>query len=673
MRSVPPGESPPPPPRACFGRNELIEKVVGFTGNLEPVALTGAGGIGKTSIALAVLHHDRIKVRFGDNRRFIRCDQSPASCTHFLARLSKVIGAGTENPEDLTPLRPFLSSQETLIVLDNAESILDPQGTDAREIYAVVDELCRFETICVCITSRVTTIPQHCKRLVVPTLSIEAACDTFYSIYNDGGRSDIINNLLQRVDFHALSVTLLATTASHNMWDYDELAKEWDTHRAQVLQTDHNNSLAATIELSLASLTFQKLGPDARELLGVVAFFPQGVDKKHLDWLFSTVPDRKSTFDKFCVLSLTRPSNGYITMLAPIREYLRPRDPRSPPLLRTTKDRYFTRMSVDIYAEKPSFREGEWIKSEDVNIEHLLDVFISINADAGDALDACAHFMEHLYWYKPRQTVLGSKIEGLPEDHPSKAECLYQLSLTFYLLGNYAEQKRLISQVLQLHRNQGNDRGVARTLRWLSDANRMLRLYEEGIQQAGEAARICEGLNDIVGQAESFADLAGLLHDDGHLDAAEDAVTRAIDLLPEKGEEFRYCQCHRLLGNIYRSKDEKEKAIHHFELALKSASAFNWRFQFFWTHRALALLFRGENDFNNAQAHIEQAKSHVGEEKYLLGCVTQLQAQVWHREGRLEDARSEAVHAKEIYEQLGLANDVQVCMDLLQGIEEAAG
>ena len=217
------GELPPPAPAACFGHDQLIENLVGFAANLKPIALIGPGGIGKTTIALTALHHDQIKNKFGHNRRFIHCDRLPASCTEFLTRLSKVIGAGVENPESLVPLLPSLSSQQMIIVLDNAESVLDTQGTDAQEIRAVMDELCLLETICLLVVSRTATVPQHCKRLAIPKLSRTAACDIFYSINNDCERSDIIGGLLQRLDFNPLSIALLATIASQNTWDHNQL------------------------------------------------------------------------------------------------------------------------------------------------------------------------------------------------------------------------------------------------------------------------------------------------------------------------------------------------------------------------------------------------------------------------------------------------------------------
>ena len=661
---------PPPAPRDCFGRDELIEKVVGLAEKLEPIALIGAGGVGKTSIALTVLHHDRIEERFGENRRFIRCDQFPASRAHFLARLSKVIGAGVENPEDLTPLRPLLTSREMLLILDNAESILDPKETGAREIYSVVDELCQFKKLCLFITSRIITVPPRCERPEIPTLSMEAACDIFYGVYrNAGPRSSIINDLLERLDFHALSIKLLATTASHNAWDHDRLAKEWDSQRAQVLQTDYNESLAATIELSLSSPTFLSLGPNARDLLGVVAFFPQGVYERNLGWLFPDISNKNNIFDKFCALSLTYRGNGFITMLAPIREYLSPRDPRSSPLLCATRDHYFKRLSVDLHPEDPRFEEARWIVSEDVNVEHLLDVFTSIDQTMDDIWVACHHFVEHLVWHKPRQTVLRPKIEALPDGHPRKPRCLFRLSWLYQQIGNHVERKRLLTHSLELERKRGDDAQIAQVLRHLSSANRFLGLYEEGTQQAKEVLEIFERLDDRRGQGLALSNLAWLLYDDKHLDAAEEAASRAINLVPQKGHEYLFCSLHRALGEIHESKGEKEKAIHHFKTSIGIASPFNWRDELFWNNYNMAQLFRDEEEFDDSNDHIKQAKSFAVDNPYWLGRVMELQADIWYRERRLEEAKSEVLHALEVYKKLGAADDARDCMDLLRDVE----
>jgi tetratricopeptide (TPR) repeat protein len=581
----------------------MIEKIVDFAGDLTSVALVGAGGIGKTSIALTVLHDNRIKQRFGNDRRFIRCDKITTSLPNFLSRLSKAIGAGVENPRDLTPLRPFLSSKDMVIVLDNAESILDPEGKDAQEIYAVVEELSQFSNIWLFITSRITTIPSNCETLEIPTLSAEAACDTFYRIYKRSGRSDPVSNILEQLDFHPLSITLLATVAQHSGWGAGRLTKEWEKRRTGMLHTKHKGGLADTVGLSLASPTFQELGPDARDLLGVVAFFPQGVDEENLDWLFPTISNRVDIFDTFCILSLTYRSNGFVTMLAPLRDHLCPKDLRSSPLLQMTKEHYFRRLSVEIYPDKPGFNEARWITAEDANVEHLLNVFTSIDANSGEVWDACYHFMDHLSWYKPRLVVLGPKIKGLPDDRPFKAQCLSRLASLLHKVGNHAESKQLFTHTLKLWRERGDDLSVAETLRRMSRVNRSLGLHKEGIQRSKEALRIHRRLGDIPGQARTLCLLAWLLLSDKQLDAAEGVASQVIDRFSFKDEQYSVCGCYRVLGGICRGKGEREKAIDHFKSALGIASSFSWHSQLLWIHYSLAWLVSDEGRFDDAHTH----------------------------------------------------------------------
>jgi len=669
---MPPGELPPPPPRACFGRDELIEELVGLAKNFTPAALIGPGGIGKTFIALAVLHHDCIKSQFGDNRWFIRCDQFPSSHTHFLSRLSKVVGAGVENPEDLTPLRPFLSSREMILFLDNAESILDPQGTDAQEIYDTVEELSQFSNICLCITSRISTIPPACKSLDVPTLSKQAAHDTFYCIYKNDGLPDPVSIILEQLDFHPLSITLLATVALHNKWDTGRLTREWERQRTDVLHTHHHKSLAATIELSLASPMFQELGPNAQALLGVIAFFPQGInhDENNLEWLFPTLPNGTNVFDNFCVLSLTYRSNGFITMLAPLRDYLCPKDPASSPLLYAIKDCYFHRLSVNVSPSMPSVEEAQWIILEDVNVEHLLDVLTSVDPESTSVWDACADFMRHLYWHKRRLVMLGSKIEGLPDNHPSKPQCLFRLSWLFDSVGNTIESKRLLVYTLKLWRERGDDLQVAETLRLMSDVNRQLGLHEEGIQQGKEALEIYIRLDNKLGQARSWQWFAQSLYDDGQLGAAEKAISRSIHLLLDIDDWFTISACYCLLGDICHSKGETEKAIDNLKLALGVSSILNWQDSLYRTHYSLAQLYFSEGKFNDAHVHIEHAKSHVINVPYLLGGAMELQAGFWKDECMFEEARSEALDAIRVYEKIGAMKDVEDCKAILQDVED---
>ena len=227
-----------------------------------------------------------------------------------------------------------------------------------------------------------------------------------------------------------------------------------------------------------------------------------------------------------------------------------------------------------------------------------------------------------------------------------------------------------LPHVLELQRQRGDNFQIAEALRWLCNANRDLGLYEEGIRQAKEALNCYDQISNTKGKLLCLNTLAFLLLSDNQFDAAENAASRAIDIATETGQEYQLSDLHRVLGNIYRSKGEKEKAIHHYKTALEIASRFSSHALLFWTHYALVQLFYDAHDIDNATAHIELAKLHAANDPYKLGRAMELQTIVWYWQSRLEDAKLEALHTLGIYEKLGAGVDARRCRDLLQSIEQ---
>ena len=123
-----------------------------------------------------------------------------------------------------------------VLIPDNSESVFDPQGTGSHDIYIVVQELSRLNNICLHLPylHRSPTL-QGSGHVYI---SIESTCDIFYGTYDICGRSNTIRTPFRQLGFHALSTTLLATTASHDMWDLGRLAKEQNIHHTQVLRPE---------------------------------------------------------------------------------------------------------------------------------------------------------------------------------------------------------------------------------------------------------------------------------------------------------------------------------------------------------------------------------------------------------------------------------------------------
>jgi tetratricopeptide (TPR) repeat protein len=126
-----------------------------------------------------------------------------------------------------------------------------------------------------------------------------------------------------------------------------------------------------------------------------------------------------------------------------------------------------------------------------------------------------------------------------------------------------------------------------------------------------------------------------------------------------KGKNF-CCKSHRRLGNIHTSKRESEKAIHHFEAALRIASTVGWPEELVLINFHLAILSHFEDRLDDANAYLNQAESYTVD-PYNLGGVMWMRAVILGEKRRFGDATSEALGALQIFEKLGAARDLEKC------------
>jgi hypothetical protein len=115
----------PSKPKIFYGREWEVEKIMKILGQQSPrIAILGGGGMGKTSLARAVLHHPDTSAKF--EHRFFVSAEAAASSIELAALIGLHVGL---NPgKDLTrPVVQYLSRKScSLLILDNLETVWEP-------------------------------------------------------------------------------------------------------------------------------------------------------------------------------------------------------------------------------------------------------------------------------------------------------------------------------------------------------------------------------------------------------------------------------------------------------------------------------------------------------------------------------------------------------------------
>ncbi|KAJ7146664.1 hypothetical protein C8R44DRAFT_845711 [Mycena epipterygia] len=324
----------PAKPKILYGRESELQHIM-ETMCQEParIAILGAGGMGKTSLAKAALHHPDIMAKY-QHRFFVASDSATTSI-----ELAALIGLhiGLKPGKDLTKpiVNYFLNNGPSLLVLDNLETLWEP--IDSRGIVEeFLAKLTDVSHLALMITMRGAERPAkvHWTRPFLQPLqplSNDAALQTFFDIAEDFHSTEHITQLLSLTDNMPLAVDLIAHLVDHE--GCEDVLTRWGTEKTSLLSHGHDRRSNLDISITI-SLSSPRLSSGAKDLLSLLSILPDGLsDAELLQTKLSIVNILE------CRSMLLRTSLAYeddrkrLKSLAPIREYMQQFYPASPPLV----------------------------------------------------------------------------------------------------------------------------------------------------------------------------------------------------------------------------------------------------------------------------------------------------------------------------------------------------
>ncbi|KAE9383895.1 hypothetical protein BT96DRAFT_1027040 [Gymnopus androsaceus JB14] len=635
-------------PGVFTGRDELVTAGVDklCQGDQVHLAILGAGGMGKTSLALHIMEHAKVREKFQEQTYFIPCEMVPDAPSLIQGLLQVLKLSIPEEKSGYEVMEAHLqSSQEPiLLVLDNFETPWY-SSTDQNAVQNLIEKICGQRRVSVIVTMRGVEGPGNIEwnklggESGLPPLALEAAREAFLSISKNANVSEDLDALLKELDCMPLAVLLMAQLS--RQLPLDILIKNWKNNRTDMLRNGNQDSqhtnMNTSIDLSLKMLESRNAA--SMKILPLLAYLPNGVPFWSLNLSQICVDngnDLKMTVISMIDSGLIFEEAKSLRMLSPIREYVQIKHPVTQHHLDQISNFY-----VQLLHDLPQSRveAQDLLEGHTANISTIFTRQIDI-APQEAHLKAMYCFAEFTKFY-PQILVMLDK------------------ALSHNWDGGHQEHIRIRFKKVYIMRFRGFFREALSEILEIEKINMQIVPNDQKVQ-----------IKTLANCHQELGEIYGMLNE---YPQAIEKFTNAQTEFEKIGDRSRAAQCLMSLGNIHSAQNEYPQAIEKLTNAQTEFEKIGSRLGAAHCLWSLGSIYQMQNEYPQAIEKLTNAKSEfekIGSRLGAARCLVIL-GDIHCKQNEYPQAIEKLTNAKTEFEKIGMRQWAAECVKNLKGIPQS--